>query len=136
MWRTPCHKKSVLILPNGLSKFEERAHDRNLISNVVGFEPTTSRYQYDEFTYTNTHTQSYTYIHANTQQRRMHVKTYACTRACARVHPHTHKVLFRDRRPEFVESLAAHCQGGWIQFIKQILKTVVFSQSFEIPACF
>ena len=54
----------------------------------------------------------------------MHVKTHACTRACARVHPHTHthKVFFRDRMPEFVESLAAHCQGSWIQFFKQILK--------------
>ena len=40
---------SELILANELCKFGERAHDRNLISTVLGFEPTTSRYQYDEF---------------------------------------------------------------------------------------
>ena len=59
MWRTPCHQKSVLILPNGLSKFGERAHDRNLISTVVGFEPITSRYQYDEFSTRPENTHSY-----------------------------------------------------------------------------
>ena len=35
-WRTPCHQKQVLILPNGLSKLGERAHDSNLISTVGG----------------------------------------------------------------------------------------------------
>ena len=54
-----CHQKSVLILPNGLSKFGERAHDRNLISTEVGFEPTTSRYQYDEFSTRPENTHSY-----------------------------------------------------------------------------
>ena len=37
----PGHRKPILILPNGLNKPGERAHDRNLIS-AVGFEPTTS----------------------------------------------------------------------------------------------
>ena len=32
----PGHRKPVLILPNGLNKPGERAHDRNLISAVVG----------------------------------------------------------------------------------------------------
>ena len=32
----PGHRKLVLILPNGLSKLGERAHDRNLISAVGG----------------------------------------------------------------------------------------------------
>ena len=36
MWRTPCHQNSVLILPNGLCKFGERAHERNVISTVDG----------------------------------------------------------------------------------------------------
>ena len=31
-----CHQKSVLVLPNGMCKFGERAHDRNLISTVDG----------------------------------------------------------------------------------------------------
>ena len=34
--KDPCHRKPVLILPNGLSKPGERAHDRNLISVVGG----------------------------------------------------------------------------------------------------
>ena len=55
-----------------------------------------------------------THIHANRQRRRMHVNTHACTRACARVYTHIHKVFFRDRRPEFMEALAAHYKGGWI----------------------
>ena len=55
-----------------------------------------------------THTCNHRHIHANTQRRRMHVKTHACTRACARVHTHTHKVFFRVRRPDIMESLAAH----------------------------
>ena len=92
------------------------------------------------------HTRNHTLTHTHT---RKHTKTtHACkdTRThatvCSRApththtHTHTHKVFFRDRRPKFVEPLAAHWQGGWIQFCKQILKTVVFSQSFEIPACF
>ena len=37
----PGHRKPVLILPNGLSKPGERAHERNYISARVGFEPTT-----------------------------------------------------------------------------------------------
>ena len=45
--------------PNGLSKFGERAHDTNLISTVVGFEPTTSRYQDDEFSARPENTNSY-----------------------------------------------------------------------------
>ena len=32
----PGHRKPVLILPNGLSKSVERAHDRNLISAAGG----------------------------------------------------------------------------------------------------
>ena len=32
----PGHRKLVLILPNGLSKSGERAHDRNFISAVGG----------------------------------------------------------------------------------------------------
>ena len=32
----PSHRKPVLILPNGLSKPGERAHDRNFISAVGG----------------------------------------------------------------------------------------------------
>ena len=59
-------------------------------------------------TYTITHTYVHTHIHADTQRRRMHVKTHACTRACAPVYTHIHKVFFRDRRPEFVEPLAAN----------------------------
>ena len=34
--KVPGHRKPVLILPNGLSKPEERAHVRNLISVVGG----------------------------------------------------------------------------------------------------
>ena len=66
-----------------------------------------------------THKCNHTHIHANTQRRGMHIKTHACTRACVLACTHTHKVFFRDRRPEFVEPLATHCQGGWIQFLKQ-----------------
>ena len=64
--------------------------------------------------YNHTHIHSHTHIYANRQMRRMHVKTHACTRAYARVYTHIHKVFFRDRRPEFVEALAAHCKEGWI----------------------
>ena len=32
----PDHRKPVLMLPNGLNKHGERAHDRNLISAVGG----------------------------------------------------------------------------------------------------
>ena len=87
--------------------------------------------------YKHTHAIKHRHIHANTQRH-----THACkdTRMHAsvrsRASTHAHKVFFRDRRPEFVEPLAAHCQGGWIKFFKQILKTVVFSQSFEIPSFF
>ena len=38
----PSHQKPVLILPNGLSKPRERAHDRNLISAVGRIRTTTS----------------------------------------------------------------------------------------------
>ena len=93
----------------------------------------TKRTRAQLYKHTRNHTHTYTQTHKDT---RMHVKTHECTRACARVHPHTHEVFFRDRRPEFVEPLAAHCQGGWIQFFKQIPKTVVFSQAFEIPIFF
>ena len=36
------HQRSVLILPNGLCKPREQAHDRNTFLPWVGFEPTTS----------------------------------------------------------------------------------------------
>ena len=36
------HRKPVLILPNGISTPEERAHDRNFILPWAEFEPTTS----------------------------------------------------------------------------------------------
>ena len=35
----PGHRKPVCILPNGLSKPGERAHDRNKFLPLVGFEP-------------------------------------------------------------------------------------------------
>ena len=38
----PGHRKPVIILPNGLSKPGEPAHDRNLISAVDGIRTTTS----------------------------------------------------------------------------------------------
>ena len=37
----PGHRKLVLILPNGMSKHGERAHDRNKFLLRVRFEPTT-----------------------------------------------------------------------------------------------
>ena len=40
--------RSVLILSNGLSKLGERAHYRNLISTVGGFESNLNK-KYDEF---------------------------------------------------------------------------------------
>ena len=86
-------------------------------------------------TYTNTHMQSHTHTCKHTKTTHACKDTRMHASVCARAHTHT-QVFFRDRRPEFVEPLVAHCQGGWIQFFKQILKTVVFSQSFEIPACF
>ena len=65
------------------------------------------------YTYIHIHTpaNTHTHIHECTQ-RHTHARgpAFACT--------HTHKVFFRDRRPEFVEPLAAHCQGCWIQFFK------------------
>ena len=38
----PSHRKPVLILPTGMSKLGERAHDKILFLQWVGFEPTTS----------------------------------------------------------------------------------------------
>ena len=81
-----------------------------------------------------THTCKHTKTTHAFKDTRMHANV--CSPAHTHTHTHTHKVFFGDRSPEFVEPLAAHCLGGWIQFFKQILKTVVFSQSFEIPACF
>ena len=73
-----------------------------------------------------------THIHIHTH---IHTKTHACTRACARVHTHTHT------KCSFViggQSLWNHLpdtvkEVGSIELFKQILKTVVFSQSLEIP---
>ena len=50
--------KSELILPNGLCKFGERAHDRNLIYTVGGIW-TKSSYQYAEFSVRPENTHSY-----------------------------------------------------------------------------
>ena len=48
----------VLILPNELSKLGERAHYRNLIFIVGGFEPNLNK-KYDEFSARPENTQSY-----------------------------------------------------------------------------
>ena len=79
----------------------------------------------------NTHTHTHANTHTHTH---MHTKTHACTLACARVHPHTNcSFVIGDQNlwnhlPDNVK------EAGYIEFFKQTLNTVVFSQSFEIPA--
>ena len=60
-WKTPCQQKSVLILPNGLSKLGEQAHGRNLISTMGEFEPNLNK-KYGKFSARPVNTHSYILI--------------------------------------------------------------------------
>ena len=76
--------------------------------------------------YENAHTRARVYTHTHTQAKTL-IHTYIHTQT------HIHKMFFRDRRPEVVEPLAGQCQkAGSIELFKRILKTVVFSQSFNL----
>ena len=83
-------------------------------------------------THTQTHTHTSTHAHKHTRMSQRH--TNSRERALAYTHTHT--------KCSFViggQSLWNHLpdtvkEAGSIELFKQILKTVVFSQSFEIPA--
>ena len=78
-------------------------------------------------THTRTHTHTYTYAHKET---RMH----ASVRSRALTHTKCSFVIrgqsWWNHLPDTVKEV------GFIELFKQILKTVVFSKSFEIPAFF
>ena len=78
-------------------------------------------------THTNTHahTRTHTHTHSHTHTR-MHTQTYACTWACARVPRHTKYSFMMG-----CQSLWNHLPDTVKELFKQILKLVVFSQSFE-----
>ena len=82
-------------------------------------------------THTHSHTHTYTYI-----QIESHTYTHISARACTHQHKHTQCSFvvgdpsFRNHLPDDVK------EAGFIYLLKQILKTFVFSQSFEISAFF
>ena len=80
-------------------------------------------------TYTHTQTNTRTYTHAQRDTR-----MYASERS--RAPPHT-KCSFVIGGPSLWNHLPDNVkEAGSIELLKQILKTVEFSQSFEIPAFF
>ena len=84
-----------------------------------------------EHSYTHTHIRTQTHTHTYTHA---HKDTHARERALAGTH--AHKMFFRDRKPEFVEPLAGHCQGGWIQFFKKRLKKRSYLVNISTYRCF
>ena len=81
-------------------------------------------------THTQSHTLTYTDAHRHTHACK-DTRIHASVRSRAPTHT---KAFFRDRRPEFVEHLPDTVRNaGSIELFKWILKSIVFSQSFEIP---
>ena len=77
------------------------------------------------YTHTRKHTHTYTHAHKDT-------RSHASVRSRAPTHTKCSFVIgdqsLWNHLPDNVK------EAGFIEFFKQILKTVVFSQSFEIPA--
>ena len=91
------------------------------------------------YIYTHTHTHTHLPTHANT-----HTHTYTHAHKDTRMHasgrlraPTRTKCSFVIGGQSLWEHLPYTVKEAWsIELFKQILKTVVFSQSFEIPAFF